>query len=82
MSYVYSMQELNNKPINVPDTGEIRHIEKQIKGKNKELKSLGKEMKSKRKKRSGAVISDDMTRLNNDVDVLNEQIAPVTTWPA
>jgi len=59
-----------------PDKHETREIEKQIKGKNKELKVLGKEIKSRRKKRSGAVISDDITRIANDVVELNGKIFP------
>jgi len=47
---------------------------KQLKQKARELKSLVKEMRGKRKKRSGAVINDEITRANDEKIVLEEQI--------
>jgi hypothetical protein len=58
----------------VPDKTQIKDIEKQIKGKNKELKILAKELRSKKKKRSGALITEDIMKLNNDVAVLSNLI--------
>jgi hypothetical protein len=60
------------------DKTEVKEIEKQIKGKNKELKTLGKEIKSRRKKRSGAVITDDIAQINSEVAILTDQIDPAT----
>lgn len=58
--------------ISVEPLPQQKDIDKQINSKNKELRSLGKELKSKRKKRSGIVIGEEMTQLNNEVAGLNE----------
>jgi hypothetical protein len=57
----------------VTDLPRQKDIDKEIKAKTKELKTLGKEMKSRNKKRSGIVISEEMTQIADDVVVLNEQ---------
>jgi len=67
------MQEQENvPPSNEPNLPEQKDIDKQIREKNKEFKVLGKEMKSRKKKRSGIVISDEMTQITEDVVELKE----------
>jgi hypothetical protein len=82
--YLENMQEYNKKsatPVGsisaenetpVTELPQKKEIDKQIKAKAKELKTLGKEMKSKGKKRSGVVITEEMTQISDEVVVLND----------
>ena len=58
----------------IPETElpQQKTIDKQIKVKTKELKALGKEIKSRNKKRSGVVISEEITRVSDEVVILHD----------
>ena len=54
-----------------------KEIKKELNLKRKELKKLEKEILSKRKKRSGAVIQEDIIRVNEEIVSLEAQIPKV-----